>query len=532
MFQVKTKLLNGAQILINTLTNAGVNTIFGYPGSVVLNVYEELSKQNLLKHILVRHEQAAIHAAEGYAKVSNEAGVVLVTSGPGATNIVTGCADAYFDGIPLVILTGQVDKNLLGKNAFQEIDIVQMTENCSKAGFRVTDADMLEKTILKAFEISQSGKKGPVIVDITQNVFSEISNFYGENISGYQPETQYDKDFTSAQKLINTSHKPAIIAGAGVLHSNAEKELFEFAKTLNAPVVSTMLGIGSYPLNDENYFGMIGIYGKNSANEVLRKSDLLLILGARFNDRITSVFRPEELNKKILQVDINSEELGRNVNVTEKYCCDIKEFLQNITVSPKSADWLNSIQKIKVQDNIISRKSNMLHSCDVIKEIYKHTEIVTTEVGQHQIFAVQNLPQGIKFITSGGFGTMGFGFPAAIGAAVANPEKHVVCIAGDGSFQMNIQELATVKEYNLPVKIMVLNNGYLGMVRQLQGNRFGGNYYETRISNPDFVKLAESYGIQAARVSSPDELKAVLEKAFEDNSPFLIDFIIEPMEEV
>ncbi len=532
MLQVKTKLFNGAKILINTLQNSGVDTIFGYPGSVVLNVYEELSKQNTIKHFLVRHEQAAVHAAEGYAKVSGKTGVVLVTSGPGATNIVTGCADAYFDGIPLVIITGQVDKNLSGKNAFQEINIIDMTKSCSKAGFQISDVKELEQTLVKAFEISQSGKKGPVIVDITQNVFSDSADYKAAISHQTLTATTNTYDFSSAERLINQSKRPVVIAGAGVLNSDAQKELFDFVKKLNAPVVSTMMGLGAYPQDVANYLGMLGIYGHNSANEVLKLADLIIVLGARLNDRITMVFKPEDFDKNIIQVDINPEELGRNFKATEKICTDIKNFLQDIDVMSKSDGWLNTARALKTLNKSATRKSNLLHSDDVIKEIYKYTDTVTTEVGQHQIFAVQNLPYGVKLLTSGGFGTMGFGFPAAIGAAAANPKKTVTCIAGDGSFQMNIQELATLKEYNLPVKIMVLNNGYLGMVRQLQESRFNGNYYETKISNPDFVKLAESYGIQALRVSCLSDLKPALESAFADNTPFLIDFIVEQMEEV
>ena len=532
MLQVKTKLFNGAKILINTLQNSGVDTIFGYPGSVVFNVYGELYKQNTIKHFLVRHEQAAVHAAEGYAKVSGKTGVVLVTSGPGATNIVTGCADAYFDGIPLVIITGQVDKNLSGKNAFQEINIIDMTKSCSKAGFQISDVKELEQTLVKAFEISQSGKKGPVIVDITQNVFSDSADYKAAIPHQTLTAATNTYDFSSAERLINQSKRPVVIAGSGVLNSDAQKELFDFVEKLNAPVVSTMMGLGAYPQDVANYLGMPGIYGHNSANEVLKLADLIIVLGARLNDRITMVFNPEELNKNIIQVDINPEELGRNFNATEKICTDIKNFLQDIDVMSKSDGWLNTARTLKTLNKSAVRKSNLLHSDDVIKEIYKYTDTVTTEVGQHQIFAVQNLPYGVKLLTSGGFGTMGFGFPAAIGAAVANPEKPVTCIAGDGSFQMNIQELATLKEYNLPVKIMVLNNGYLGMVRQLQESRFNGNYYETKISNPDFVKLTESYGIQALRVSCLSDLKPALESAFADNTPFLIDFIVEQMEEV
>ncbi len=532
MLQAHTKILTGAQILINTLQKCGVDTIFGYPGSVVLDVYDELSKQNSIKHYLVRHEQSAVHAAEGYAKMSGKAGVVLVTSGPGATNIVTGVADAYFDGIPLVIITGQVDKNLLGQGAFQEINIIEMTKSCTKAGFQVTDAQELEVVLTNAFNIAVSGKKGPVIIDITKNVFTEAAQYKNIPQQKTAGSTYALSDLNYAEKLIESSQSPVVVCGGGVNNSEAQNELFKFVKILNAPVVSTMMGLGSYPSNDVNYFGMTGIYGHNSANEVLKKSDLIILLGARFNDRITSIFKPEELNKNIIQVDINPGETGNNLQVSVGLCCDIKEFLNRVTVQSKSNEWLNSALQLKNLNTNIVRKSNLLHSVDIIDEVYKHTNIVTTEVGQHQIFAVQNLPEGVKLITSGGFGTMGFGLPAAIGAAVAADEKPVVCLAGDGSIQMNIQELATIKDYNLPVKIIIFNNGYLGMVRQLQKDRFNANYYETKISNPDFVTLAGSYGINAARAHNKTELHSVLNMAFADNEPFVADFIIEPFEEV
>ena len=531
MLQTQAKLLSGTQILINTLQKNSVDSIFGYPGGVVLDVYDGLSKQNIIKHYLVRHEQSAVHAAEGYAGMSGKTGVVLVTSGPGATNILTGVADAYFDGIPLVVITGQVDKNLLGKNAFQEINIIEITKSCTKAGFQVTDVNNLEETLNKAFELSQKGKKGPVIVDITRNVFSEFAQYKNQSLPQHSYETIDSlQELDNAELLISQSKRPIILAGAGVLNSGAQKELFDFAKFINAPVVSTMMGLGAYPLEDENYFGMPGIYGHNSANEVLRRSDLIILLGARFNDRISSVFNAEDLNKNILQVDINPEELGRNIAINTGICSDIKVFLQHLKVSAKDRAWLDSVLFFKSLNTVMERHSNLLHSVDVINEIYKYADTVTTEVGQHQIFAVQNYKPNIKLITSGGFGTMGFGLPAAIGAAVASPDKPIVCLAGDGSIQMNIQELATIKDYNLPVKIVIFNNGYLGMVRQLQENNFSGNYYETKISNPDFVTLAHSYGISAARAHNKAELHSVLKMAFADNEPFVAEIVIEPFE--
>ena len=532
MQKVQNKILTGAQITVQTLKVLGVDRIFGYPGSAVLDVYDELSKQSTVRHYLVRHEQAAVHCAEGYAKLTGRVGVVLVTSGPGATNTLTGIANAHFDGTPLVILTGQIDKSLLGKNSFQEVDIVEMTKTITKAGLQVKDASELEKTLIEAFEIAQSGRKGPVVIDIPQDVFSQNAE-YKNILPSFK--TFYHNDFDNLHKieeLIDNSTRPLIICGAGVLQSKAENELYQFAQLHNIPIVSTMLGMGAYSKNSTNFFGMLGIYGSNAANEVFRQADLLIVLGARLNDRITSAFDKNcLLDKIVIQVDINPNELGRNMDTSECTCADIKEFLSKINVKPKSPSWLNSILILKNLDKEFSVTTKHLSSSDVIKEIYKYAEIVTTEVGQHQIFAIQYLPEKVKMITSGGFGTMGFGFPAAIGAATAS-KNPVVCIAGDGSIQMNIQELATLKEYNLPVKVMILNNGYLGMVRQLQKNNFNENYFATKLINPDFTKLAESYGIEAIKVTQKSQLESAVKKAFSDEKPFLIDFIVEPLEEV
>jgi len=525
MLQVKTSIKNGAQIAVQTLKNAGVDSIFGYPGSVVLKLYDELSKQTTIKHYLVRHEQSAVHAAEGYAQITGKPGVVLVTSGPGATNIVTGAANAYLDGTPLVIITGQVDSCLLGQNAFQEIDILDITKSCTKAGFQVKDINNLEQTLIKAFEIAQEGRKGPVIVDITKNVFTQSAVY-----KALMPElctVSKLPALENCQNLINICKRPVIIAGAGVLQSNAQDELYNFSKKINAPVVTTMLGLDAISWNEENAFRMIGIYGENSANETIRQSDLLIILGARLNDRITSCFTPEDFDKKIIQVDINKDELGRNIQVTEGIQADIKEFLKNLEVNPHSREWLEQAMLLKSLDAGINRRSNLLHSTDAIKGIFEFSDIITTEVGQHQICTVKNFKSGVKFITSGGLGTMGFGLPAAIGATIA-AQKTVVCIAGDGSFQMSLPELAVIKNYNLPVKIMIMNNGYLGMVRQLQKE----NDFATKLVNPDFVKLAESYGIKALRVSKSSEVEPALKLAFQCEEPFLIDFIVEPFEEV
>ena len=531
------KTYTGAKIIIETLKKLGVDRIFGYPGGVVLKVYDELYKQNEIKHILVRHEQAATHAAEGYARVSGKPGVVLVTSGPGATNTVTGIANAYLDGFPLVVLTGQVFSDLIGKDAFQEADICDMTKSCTKGVFQVTSAKDLEKTLVKAFETAMTGKKGPVVVDLAKNVLYEDVDF-----KGIYPDFKSSEEhiyIKHALKEICLAKHPVIVAGGG--SNNAHKELTAFAKKLNLPVVSTLMGIGSYPQSDENYFGMVGIFGDKSANELLKQSDLVLSVGARFNDRITCKFGEGELARKFIQIDINKKEISRVIPAYLRLEGDAKIVLADMLEEYKTGkyslnlDWQN-IQEFKKLNAKRKPTTLKLHSFQVMQELQKVIEdkeiVVTTEVGQHQLWAAQNLKfdKPLKFLTSGGSGTMGFGFPAAIGASVADPSNPVVCVAGDGSFQMNMQELATCMDYNLPVKILILNNGYLGMVRQLQQGQCEGRYSQTKISNPDFVKLAESYGAKAVRVENLEDVKPALEYAFNTSGTVLVDFVVEPME--
>ena len=537
--QTLTKTLNGAQILIKTLKDLGTDTIFGYPGGIVLNVYDELAKQNDIKHFLVRHEQAAIHAAEGYSRVTGKCGVCLVTSGPGATNIVTGLANAYLDNYPLVAITGQVSSELLYKDAFQEVNILDITKSCTKKGFQVKKANELKQTLVEAFQTAMSGRKGPVVVDITKNVFSEIAEWSGEFLNNQHKTESFD--LSQLKQALTKSQKPLIIAGGGIIQSSACKELFKFVKNFNIPIVSTMMGIGAYPQDDENYIGMIGIFGQYAANEAVRQSDLVIAIGTRFNDRITCCFDKEKLSQKLVHIDIDKKELSKIIPALIGIVGDAKEVLNEMNSSFNKADfidfssWLKTVKNLQEKNIKPAKKSDNMHSFELIQEIQNCLEdkdcVVTTEVGQHQVWASRylrfNKPN--KFITSGGLGTMGFGFPAAIGACVATKQP-VVCIAGDGSIQMNIQELATCVDYNLPVKIFVLNNGYLGMVRQFQEKSCEERYFATKISNPDFVKLAESYGAHGVRVTSLKEVQAAIHKAFEYNGVFIVDFAIEPKE--
>ena len=525
--QTLTKTLTGAQIVIETLGKLGVDSIFGYPGGIVLGVYDELSKQNKIKHYLMRHEQAAVHAAEGYSRVSGKCGVALVTSGPGATNIVTGVANAYLDGYPLVVITGQVSADLLHKDAFQEVDIIDITKSCTKANFQVKDVKDLQKILIDAFSIATSGKQGPVVVDITKNVFSEKAD-YNNSLDKYSIESKMsDIDLDYAIKTILSAKHPLIIVGGGVVLSDASNEIYEFAKLLDIPVVSTMMGLGAYPSDDRNYLGMVGIFGHPSANKAVRDSDLIFAVGARFNDRIRCCFPNNELGKKLIHLDINNSEISRVVPASIALIGDAKKILSLMILKLKNLStrsnisWTDDLQFKNVTP--LKRSENM-HSFEVMQEISNYIKdkdiVITTEVGQHQGWASRylefNAPR--KFITSGGLGTMGFGFPAAIGASVANKEP-VICIAGDGSFQMNMQELAVCVDYNLPVKVFIFDNGYLGMVRQFQEKQCDERYFATQISNPDFIAFAGAYKAKALRVEKLEDVKKALDFAFSTDGP-------------
>lgn len=538
-----TKTLTGAQIIVKTLKNLGVDTIFGYPGGIVLNIYDELFKQNDIKHILVRHEQAAVHAAEGYARVSGKCGVVLVTSGPGAANTVSGIANAYLDGYPVIVLTGQVFSSLIGKDAFQEVNIIDITKSCTKAGFQITSAEQIQDTLYKAFDCATSGKKAPVVVDMAKNIFTEKINFIEKphKINTNKPEIK--GNIKKVLSEIISSKRPVVVAGGGVVHSHCEKELYNFVKQLGIPIVNTLMSLGTYPQEDKNHAGMIGIFGSYAANQALKESDLIFSIGARFNDRITCCFKENELERKFIQLDIDKKEISNNVTAYDSIIGDagevLKEMNKLLDSSPNTwnfNNWLERVQDLKKHNKLNSKISDKMHSFEVIQKIYEYTKnmdiVVTTEVGQHQLWTAQNykFKKPEHFLTSGGSGTMGFGLPAAIGASVALNKKPVICIAGDGSFQMNEQELAVCKDYNLPIKIFIINNGYLGMVRQLQQKGFEKRYSETKISNPDFTKLAEAYNIPAININTTEDLTKTLPKVFSENTPYIINCNVEPME--
>lgn len=534
--------LKGAKVIIDTLKNLGVDTILGYPGGIVLDLYDELYNNSEIKHVLVRHEQSAVHAAEGYARATGKCGVVLVTSGPGATNTVSGIVNAYLDGYPLVILTGQVFKSLIGKDAFQEADICDITKSCTKKVFQITEASDIQETLIEAFKTALEGKKGPVVVDLAKDIFSEMVEYKPFENKSQEPVLNPEKsDIERIITRILNSSKPVVVSGGGAMHSKCEIELLEFIKTLDIPVVDTMMGLGTYPQDDENYFGMIGIFGDKAANQLVKDADLILSIGARFNDRITCMFKDTNLSKKFIQIDINKNEISRVIPALDFIIGDAKQILTSMNESlntrnfSRYSQWTKEAQKLKELNIQRKKTTNLMHSFEVIRKIEDFTKnkeiIFTSEVGQHQLWAVQNLKfnKNRKILVSGGSGTMGFGLPAAIGAATAGC-KPVVCITGDGSFQMSMHELATCVDYNSDIKIMILNNGYLGMVRQLQEKICNGRYSQTKISNPDFLKLAGSYGINARRVSSVTDIDEALGEAFSTKGPFIIDFVVEPME--
>lgn len=525
-----TELLTASKILVKTLQKLEFDTIFGYPGSAVLEIYDALSMQNKIKHYLLRHEQSAVHAAEGYARVSGKCGVVVVTSGPGASNTVTGIANAYMDGFPLIVISGQVSSEKCGKNSFQELNFTDIVKTCTKAAFKITSADELESTLLEAYLIAMSGKKGPVVIDIPKNILSEKTEYKNLSLPTDKMNDIASVDILKVLEILKASKSPLIVCGGGVMHAQAAQELTEFVNQTNIPVVSTMMGIGAFPQTHPAYVGMIGVYGKTSANNLLFDADTLLVLGARFNDRVTDAFNINDLNRKtIIQVDINSNELIKNLSSDIALNLDIKAFLKVLLNNlPPTLEF----DYFKPEFAPESPSGKTLTAEKAAQYLYNYTKpfspVVAVEVGQHQISLIKNykFTEPRKLLTSGGLGAMGFGFPAAIGASVANGFKDpVVLVTGDGSFQMNLPELAVCKEHNLPVKIFIINNSGLGMVRRLQQEQCGQRYFETSLQNPDFVMLAKSYGIDAVRVESEEEIIPALESAFETKSPFVIEFV-------
>ena len=550
--ETKAKKLTGAQIFLECLKKEGVNEIFGYPGGVILTIYEALYNCPDKKHYLVRHEQAAIHAAEGYARVTGRAGVALVTSGPGATNAITGIANAYYDGYPLVVFTGQVGVNQIGNDAFQEADIIGITRPCCKHNYLVKDVKDLPRIIKEAFHIATTGKPGPVVVDMPKDVLSASTEFeYPQSVKlpGYNPNYNgHPKQISKALELLCEAERPVILAGGGIIASEAVEELKQLAQILNIPVTNTLMAKGAFPEDDEHSLGMLGMHGNFWANHAVSNCDVLFAIGTRFNDRITGCLKRFAKDAQIIHVDIDPCSINKNVKIDIPIIGDAKNVMTSMLEEFNSnkyeihhevkQSWREQINEWKKKRPSLEQPTDKLSAVTVIQKIYEFTKdmdpIITTEVGQHQMWAAQmikfNKPR--RFITSGGLGTMGFGFPAAMGAAVALKDKPVINIAGDGSIQMNIQELATCVEYKLPVINVIINNGYLGMVRQWQEKLYHKHYSETKISGPDFVKVAEAYGARGFRVTKEEEIIPVLQQAIECREPVFIDFVVEECEMV
>ena len=546
------EMYTGAEILLKSLVEEGVKEIFGYPGGVILTVYEALYNQNEIKHYLVRHEQAAVHAAEGYARVTGKPGVALVTSGPGACNTITGIANAYYDGYPIVVFTGQVGLSQIGNDAFQEADVVGITRSCCKHNYLVKDVKDLQRIIKEAFHIATTGKPGPVVVDLPKDILTQKTTFdYPKTVklAGYNPNYKgHPIQISRALKMLSEAHRPVIISGGGVLTSGAHGELLKVANMLNIPVTHTLMGTGTFPSNSPLDLGMLGMHGNFWANHAVSHADVIFALGTRFNDRITGCLQRFARDAHVIHVDIDPCSISKNVKADIPIVGDVKNVLTglikdfektNPNIYKEDKDkWLIQIDEWRQKRAIPAPASDKLSALTVIRKLYELTKqynpIVCTEVGQHQMWTAQlfkfNEPR--KLVTSGGLGTMGFGFPAAMGACAAHPEQLVLNIAGDGSIQMNIQEMATCVDYGFKVINCVIDNGYLGMVRQWQEKLYHKHYSETKITHPDFVKLAESYGAVGIKVEKEEEIEPAIKKALEAKSPVIIDFVTESMEMV
>ena len=542
----------GSQIIVECLKKEGVDIVFNYPGGAVLPLFDEFQGAPF-KQVLVRHEQAAVHAADGYARATGKVGVVLVTSGPGATNTVTGIATAFMDSIPLVIMTGQVPTLLIGNDAFQEADIIGITRPCTKHNYLVKDVRDLARILKQAFYVARSGRPGPVLVDLPKDTLVDSTEFkYPEKvfIRGYQPTYEgHLGQIQRAIKLMLKSRKPLLYVGGGIISSNASKELTLLAEKLGIPVTMTLMGLGSFPGNHPLSLGMLGMHGTYWANMAVMEADLLIAVGSRFDDRVTGKIEAFAPQAKIIHIDIDPTSISKNVRVDLPIVGDCKRILSKILslLEKEEIDsfkagldkWHHQIDKFKAIHSMNYEQKGMIKPQYVIEAIYELTKgeaIISTEVGQNQMWTAQYFPfvKPRTLLTSGGLGTMGYGFPAAMGAQAAFPNKLVIDISGDGSFQMNSQELATVVQYHLPVKVVILNNGYLGMIRQWQEFFYGKRYASSSLEgfSPDFVKLAEAYGAMGLRANKPEEVLPVLKKAFSIPEPVIIDFEVDPEENV
>ncbi len=538
--------MTGAKILLESLKREGVKEIFGIPGGVLIPVFDEIHKQSDIKFILTRHEQAAAHAADGYARSSGRVGVCIATSGPGATNLVTGIATAYMDSVPIVAITGQVRVQMIGSDAFQEADITGITKPITKHNYLVKDVKDLAGIVKEAFYIASTGRPGPVLIDLPVDVSTSTAEFvYPEKIElrGYKPSYEgHPRQIKKVAEAIRESERPLIYAGGGVIISDAQRELVELAEKGNIPVTTTLMGLGGFPHNHPLFLGMPGMHGTRSANMAFQQCDLIIAVGARFDDRVTGKLDAFAPHAKIAHIDIDPAAISKNVVVDIPVVGDAKVILTELSKvikAKKRNGWNDMIDEWKAKYPLVYKNSKrVIKPQYVVEQIYEATKgeaIVATEVGQNQMWAAHyyKLSKPRMLVTSGGLGTMGFGFPAAIGAQVANPDKVVFDIAGDGSFQMNIQELATVAQYQIPVKIAILNNKFLGMVRQWQELfwecRYSGVCLEV---SPDFAKVAKAYGVEGISVKRPKDVRPAIERALSIDGPVVIDFHVDREENV
>ena len=537
--------LSGARILCESLLKEGVEVIFGFPGGALLPFYDALPEYPQLRHILVRHEQGAAHAADGYARASGKVGVCVATSGPGATNLVTGIAAAYLDSSPIIAITGQVARPFIGKDAFQEIDITGITLPITKHNYLVMGAGDMATVVQEAFHIASTGRPGPILIDIPRDVFIEEVEFHYPdrvNLRSYKPTLHgHPTQIKKAAKLINEAKRPVIIAGRGIIISGACPQLKELAEKAQIPVVTTLLGLGSFPESHLLSLGMLGMHGIAHANMAVDAADLIIAIGMRFDDRATAKVSSFAPHAQVIHIDIDPAEIGKNVRVDVPIVGDVKNVLEalNRDVIPQNhVEWVSQIEDWeKEHPSTVIRETESLLPQYVVRQIHEGTKgdsIIVTGVGQNQMWAAHyfqyNRPNTL--ISSGGLGPMGFELPAAVGAKVACPEETVWCIAGDGGFQMTIQELGTIAQENLAVKIAILNNRFLGMVRQWQELFYQRRYVATPLAGPDFVKVAEAYGIAAMRVTDKLMVTSAIERAMAHQGPFLIDFQVEPEENV
>jgi acetolactate synthase I/II/III large subunit len=535
--------LTGSEILIECLKEQGVDTIFGYPGGAVLNIYDALFKhQKDIKHILTSHEQGASHAADGYARSTGKVGVCLATSGPGATNLVTGIATAYMDSVPMVAITGNVTLPLLGKDSFQEVDIAGITMPITKHSFIVKDVTKLADTIRRAFKIAITGRPGPVLIDITKDVTgakTEYTRVVPEKVERVT-NTINEEDLVAAVEMINNASKPMIFVGGGAVISEASEELSSFVDLVDAPVCDTLMGKGAFSGEDERYTGMLGMHGTKTSNLAVTECDLLITIGARFSDRVTGNIDKFAPDAKILQIDVDPAEINKNVITDQCIVGDVKIVLKRLNEKLKKqghSEWMQHVMNMKEKYPLKYNK-DILTGPYILEKLYEITKgdaIITTEVGQHQMWAAQffKYQKPRTFLTSGGLGTMGYGLGACIGAKVANPDKIVVNIAGDGCFRMNMNEIATATRYNIPIIQIVFNNHVLGMVRQWQSLFYGERYSYTVLNDAvDFVKLAEAMGAKAYRITKKEEVEGVLKEAIELNIPVVIDCQIQSDDKV